>query len=69
MSTSEKCKELGQKKLKDDATSRERRSNSLLKKSSCNNGSGTVRSKPSKSPQTTGRAVKEPKSLKVGCLC
>ena len=64
MSTSEKCKELSQKKLKDDATSRERRSSSLLKKASSTNVNG-AQSKQAKPPRTPGKTVKEPKNLKV----
>ena len=63
MSTAEKCKELSQKKVKDDVTSRERRSNSFTRKS---NNVNSVQSKPPKSQRTAGKAVKEPKNLKVG---
>ncbi|CAB4011793.1 EF-hand calcium-binding domain-containing 7-like [Paramuricea clavata] len=63
MSTAERCKELSQKKVKDDVTSREQRSSSLSRKSSSNNVN-SVQGKPPKSPRTTGKAVKEPKNLK-----
>ncbi len=63
MSTAEKCKELSQKKVKDDVTTRERRSSSLTRKSNNVNG---VQGKPPKSSRTTGKAAKEPKNLKVG---
>ncbi|XP_028403666.1 EF-hand calcium-binding domain-containing protein 7-like isoform X2 [Dendronephthya gigantea] len=53
MSTAEKCKELNQKKVKDDITSRERKSTSL-----------STKSKPSKPPRTIAKGSKEPKNLK-----
>jgi hypothetical protein len=65
MSTAEKCKELSQKKVKDDVTSRERRSSSLTRKS---NNVNSVQGKPLKSQRTTGKAVKQPKNLKVKLL-
>lgn len=61
VSTADTCKELNQKKMKDENTLRDRRPGSLSKKAISFND---VHGKPSKSPRSQGKVLKEPKQLK-----
>lgn len=61
VSTAETCKELNQKKMKDENTSRDRRPGSLSRNSPSFND---IHGKPPKSPRSLGKVVKEPKLLK-----